>query len=147
MNGPTILLFRPKTDLREWIANPGSHPKRNQRVSIRKIPPYTKLIGCWIIVNFVSSTSTVAYTYPIFYGCESGIARPAVPTWQCVGKYGKRKRFRWKDFNNTAEDFEKIPFLKTVSLYEDHYHSMISLSVYTPHGHGKPTRESMGFIH
>lgn len=22
MNGPTILLFRPKTDLREWIANP-----------------------------------------------------------------------------------------------------------------------------
>ena len=67
MNGPTILLFRPKMDLREWIANPDHIQKEPESFNTLK---YLHIPADWVldIANFVSSTSTVAYTrVPSFF--------------------------------------------------------------------------------
>lgn len=90
MNGPTILLFRPKTDLREWIANPDHIQKEPESFNTLK---YLHIPADWVqdIANFVSSTSTVAYTrIPSSMDVSPGIATSGAPAWQCVGNMSKR---------------------------------------------------------
>ena len=110
MNGPTILLFRPKTDLREWIANPDHIQKEPESFNTLK---YLHIPANWVldIANFVSSTSTVAYTrIPSSMDVSPGIATSGGSGLAMRRKYEQEgKRFRWKDSNNTAEDFEKSP--------------------------------------
>lgn len=110
INGPTILLFRPKTDLREWIANPDHIQKEPESFNTLK---YLHIPADWVldIANFVSSTSTVAYTrIPSSMDVSPGIATSGGSGLAMRRKYEQEgKRFRWKDSNNTAEDFEKTP--------------------------------------
>ena len=105
-----FLLFRPKTDLREWIANPDHIQKEPESFNTLK---YLHIPADWVqdIANFVSSTSTVAYTrIPSSMDVSPGIATSGGSGLAMRRKYEQEgKRFRWKDSNNTAEDFEKSP--------------------------------------
>ena len=74
---------------------------------------YLHIPADWVldIANFVSSTSTVAYTrIPSSMDVSPGIATSGGSGLAMRRKYEQEgKRFRWKDSNNTAEDFEKSP--------------------------------------
>ena len=107
---PDDPLVPSQNGLKRMDRQSGSHPKEPESFNTLK---YLHIPADWVldIANFVSSTSTVAYTrIPSSMDVSPGIATSGGSGLAMRRKYEQEgKRFRWKDSNNTAEDFEKSP--------------------------------------
>lgn len=115
ISGPTVLLFRPESDMTAWASDP-SHLRTEPGQSSKML--YLHIPAAWVLdaPNFVSSEATVVNSrLPLAMDANPGIAGATG-----TGLAKRRKKLptpdgsRWCDTNNTLADFEvATPSLKT----------------------------------
>lgn len=114
-NGPTLLLFRPESDIEAWASEP-SHLRTEPNQPGKQL--FLHIPASWVLdaPNFVSSESTVVNSrLPLAMDANPGIAGASG-----MGLAKHRKKLTtpdgsgWCDTNNTLADFEAAtPSLKT----------------------------------
>lgn len=115
VSGPTVLLFRPESDMPAWASDP-SHLRPEPGKSSKLL--YLHIPAAWVLdaPNFVSSESTVVNSrLPIAMDARPGIAGP---TGSGLAWFRKKRttpgNTGWWDTNNTFADFDAgLPSLKT----------------------------------